>query len=72
MNNSISNLEKKYNILIRKKCSRYERELDECMRNQFNDCFVCKVYDSQFTKCTKDFDIEFKRKHSSLFHYFFT
>ncbi len=72
MKDAISNLEKKYDILIRQKCSGYKRELDECMRNQFDDCFVCKVYVDDFTKCTKEFDVEFKRRHSSLYNFLFT
>lgn len=66
MVNFVRSLKKKYDTEIRLKCKDLEKKIEECMDEHYDDEFVCSVAVSNFNKCIKDFDMNFKKKYKSL------
>lgn len=53
-------LSRLYDREVYKQCEQYRIEVIECMRNSFNDDFICKETIDNFEKCTNDFDKKFR------------
>lgn len=61
--NRKSIIDKKYEVNIRKKCDIIRTLLDECMKDSYNDDFVCKFHISNFSNCIQEFTEKFQMKH---------
>lgn len=62
MVNYLKTLNNKYNCEIRKSCQEKKQILEDCMKNSFNDSFICENEIISFQKCIADFDISFRKK----------
>jgi cytoplasmic iron level regulating protein YaaA (DUF328/UPF0246 family) len=64
------NLEKslirKYNTEIKTICKYYKDKVDKCLKDNFNDEFVCDIEINEFEKCVLDYDIKFKQKFKNM------
>ena len=65
MVNYLKSLHNKYDSEIRKSCQEKKRILEECMKNSFNDSFICEHEIISFQKCVADFDISFRKKFNT-------
>ena len=66
MVNFVNSLKKKYDTEIILKCMEFEKKIEECMDEHYNDEFVCSVSVDNFNKCIKEFDASFKKRYKSL------
>lgn len=64
------NLEKslirKYNTEIKTICKCYKEKVDKCLKDNFNDEFVCDIEINEFEKCVLDYDMKFKKKFKNM------
>ncbi len=64
MNNYFKRLQLKYDREIKNKCEHLRLNLNECLKTQFDDNYVCKPYQDDFLKCISSFDKEFRNKYN--------
>ena len=57
-------LSDKYDREIRIECKSNCNLIDECMKENFNDKFLCEQYIKNFNNCIKNFDNEFRKKYN--------
>jgi len=66
MVNYFKSISKKYDNNIRSKCGNDHDKLINCMKDHFNDEFVCKELINNFHNCIKSFNFDFKKKHRNV------
>lgn len=62
MVNYINSLSRKYDKEIRKSCEIHEKIINQCLKDNFNDEFTCKLHIDDFNNCIKVFNENFKKK----------
>ena len=68
MPNYFKVLSQKYDREIRNKCENKKCDLEECLKGNFNDNFLCEYYIKNFQDCVQDFNLKFKKKHSKYIY----
>lgn len=58
------NIERVYNRNIRKECQKYEVLLEKCLKESWNDDFICEPHLKLFEECVSNFDKKFRNKHN--------
>jgi hypothetical protein len=56
------NIERVYNRNIRKECQKYEVLLEKCLKESWNDDFICEPHLKLFEECISNFDNKFRSK----------
>ena len=59
---NLSTLSTKYDKGIKDKCENIRMKLINCIRDNFNDKFICDSEINSFNQCIQQFDVEFREK----------
>lgn len=63
MINNNNQLSERYDKEIRKECIHYEKIAESCLKESFEDRFVCAIAINRFYECTDKFDKKFRKKY---------
>jgi len=63
MINNNNQLSERYDREIRKECIDYEKIAKNCLKEFFEDRFVCSIAINSFYECTDKFDKKFRIKY---------
>ena len=55
-------IQKNYDMQIKKDCNNSKELVESCLREHFEDQYVCKPYMELFEKCVTDFTSKFKKE----------
>ena len=56
---------------IRCKCNILKNRLEDCLKNNYNDDFVCQNDILLFSECIKKFNEDFTKKYNFPFKFFY-
>ena len=59
-------LQKQYDVKIRKQCDHFNDEMEKCLKNNFDDHFVCKPILDSFECCIQDFNSKFLKNQKII------
>ena len=63
-------LKQKYECEIRRNCNQYNKELEDCLKYNFNDENICQKEIDSFKKCVREFNKDFNKKYNGHSYYF--